>query len=393
MPILLASYKNKTAGFVLRDSKKPITIGRDPGNDMPLPLTRVSRVHASLTRRGHEWFIRDLGSSNGTKVNNVKICGTVQIKSGDRLRLGNVRMQFLDKQTIPEGIKRLKDRRDNTQRIRFKCKYCNHIIKAMERDAGRRVQCSHCDQVVHIPGHVIGKTSKTQQRPEAPLSMCAADPKEQSQMIDHGQLQAVNNEAVTVDDLHDELAQMAPERAEQYKEVAQDQAQAMRQLRKAEIKKELFRDDRNVVEKLYSRMLINFVLQYSKLKDPTFPVRRWHVATMAMVLMTFFSMRLILGGGAATVEAAPSQFPVTCTNCQHESQMELARFEQLSFYMMHPDSFNQKYPDQTAPEPAVCEACGKQAVALRLTVDPDSGLRRVVAVTDVNSTVQMAKAQ
>ena len=71
MPVLLASYKNKTAGFVLRENKKQITIGRDPGNDMPLPMSRVSRVHATLTCKNHEWFIRDLGSFNGTKINNV----------------------------------------------------------------------------------------------------------------------------------------------------------------------------------------------------------------------------------------------------------------------------------------------------------------------------------
>ena len=105
MPVLLASYKNKTAGFVLRENKKQITIGRDPGNDMPLPMSRVSRVHATLTRKNHEWFIRDLGSFNGTKINNVRVKGRSAIKPGDRLRLGNVRLQFMDTDKIPEGIK------------------------------------------------------------------------------------------------------------------------------------------------------------------------------------------------------------------------------------------------------------------------------------------------
>ena len=74
MPILLASYKNKTAGFVLKENKKQVTIGRDPGNDMPLPMTRVSKVHAALSLKNNQWFIRDLGSSNGTKLNNKKLC-------------------------------------------------------------------------------------------------------------------------------------------------------------------------------------------------------------------------------------------------------------------------------------------------------------------------------
>ena len=129
MPVLLASYKNKTAGFLLREKKKQITIGRDPGNDMPLPMTRVSSVHAAITCKNHQWFIRDLGSSNGTKINNVRIRGAIAIKPGDRVKLGNVQIQFVDAPKIPDGIKRLKDKRDYTQRVRFKCKYCNQPLK------------------------------------------------------------------------------------------------------------------------------------------------------------------------------------------------------------------------------------------------------------------------
>lgn len=399
MPVLLASYKNKTAGFVLRESKKQITIGRDPGNDMPLPMTRVSKVHATITCRNHEWFIRDLGSSNGTKINNVRIRGTMTIKPGDRLRLGNVRLQFMDTDHIPQGIKRLKDKRDYTERVRFTCKYCNQPLKAKACDAGRRVQCHHCSQIVHIPGHAIGrsKASKRATRPESPM-MIMDDPCEQSQMIMTEQMQAKARQKrepkITLEDVHDELADVQPEHKAEHKEAAIDQAQAMRQLRKAEIKRELFRDDRNIVEKMYSRLLINFVLQYSKLKDPDYPVHRWHVAAMFMVLVTFLSVRMMIGGsGPSIAEAAPSEFAVTCTACNHESHMQLERFEQLSFFMMHPDSFNQKYPGQDIPEPSVCRDCGKTATALRLAVDPDTGMRRVMAVADDTQNVQMAKAQ
>lgn len=396
MPVLLATYKNKSAGFVLREKKKQITIGRDPGNDMPLPMTRVSRVHATLTCKNHEWFIRDLGSSNGTKVNNVKIRGTMAIKPGDMLRLGNVRLQLVDSEKIPTGVKRLKDRRDYTERIRFTCKYCSQPLKAMARDAGRRVQCHHCSQIVHVPGHAIGKTKK-QQRPESPeLIGLATDenPNDQSMMIMTDDMKAAAKEKVTLEDVHDELAELAPQTIEEHKPAARDQAQAMRQLRKAELKKELFRDDRNPLEKIWSRVLINFVLQYSKLKDPTFPVHRWHVAVLTLTLTAFITMRMLVGGGGlASVEAAPSQFAVTCSGCGHESHMTLDRFEQLSFFMMHPDSFTQKYPGQPNPQPSVCTDCGKTHTAMRLTVDPDNGQRRVMAMAQIEESLQLAKAK
>ncbi|MBN4061173.1 FHA domain-containing protein, partial [bacterium AH-315-I18] len=107
MPFLLASHKNKTAAFKLSYKRKEVTIGRDLSNDMPLPLSRISFAHACISYKGEHWYLRDLGSSNGTKVNSVRIKGKVQIKDGDRIRMGNVRMKFVDSVMIPDGIKRL----------------------------------------------------------------------------------------------------------------------------------------------------------------------------------------------------------------------------------------------------------------------------------------------
>lgn len=94
-----------------------------------------------------------------------------------------------------------------------------------------------------------------------------------------------------------------------------------------------------------------------------------------------------------SAEAAPTEFAVTCSECEHESHMKIERFEQLSFYMMHPDSFDQKYPGQSIPAPLVCSDCGKTHTTMRLTVDPDTGQRRVLALAPSDQSVQMAKAQ
>ncbi len=65
-----------------------IIIGRDPGADIILSTAVVSRRHARITRQGEDYIIEDLGSSNGTFVNNRKLDQPYALKSGDQISLG-----------------------------------------------------------------------------------------------------------------------------------------------------------------------------------------------------------------------------------------------------------------------------------------------------------------
>lgn len=70
-------------------SKRPFSIGRGPGNDLVVPDGMVSWEHIKVwSDRGLVWC-SDAGSTNGTYVNGEKISGTVQIKIGDRITVGN----------------------------------------------------------------------------------------------------------------------------------------------------------------------------------------------------------------------------------------------------------------------------------------------------------------
>jgi pSer/pThr/pTyr-binding forkhead associated (FHA) protein len=53
-----------------------------------LPESYVSRRHAELWRDGERWLLRDLGSSNGTRVNGVRVTEDVEVRPGDRVSLG-----------------------------------------------------------------------------------------------------------------------------------------------------------------------------------------------------------------------------------------------------------------------------------------------------------------
>ena len=52
--------------------------------------TSVSLQHAVIQRKNGQFFVTDLGSTNGTFVNEKRISGTVQLQDGDNIRYADV---------------------------------------------------------------------------------------------------------------------------------------------------------------------------------------------------------------------------------------------------------------------------------------------------------------
>lgn len=65
-----------------------VTIGRRADCHIPLDADNVSRTHAAISRREQGYHVIDLGSSNGTYLNEQRI-ESAQLKDGDRIRIGN----------------------------------------------------------------------------------------------------------------------------------------------------------------------------------------------------------------------------------------------------------------------------------------------------------------
>ena len=70
---------------------EPLTMGRAPGNSLQVHDTRVSREHCRIERRGKEWWVVDLGSSNGTRVNGTRVDRQC-LNEGDEVAVGSVRL-------------------------------------------------------------------------------------------------------------------------------------------------------------------------------------------------------------------------------------------------------------------------------------------------------------
>ena len=78
--------------FELPDDE-PQLLGRS-SEALPLSDSTVSRRHAELTPDGGQWFVRDLGSQNGTWVNGVRIDERTRLKPGDQVRCGATLVSF-----------------------------------------------------------------------------------------------------------------------------------------------------------------------------------------------------------------------------------------------------------------------------------------------------------
>lgn len=74
--------------------RDPVTVGRGSDNHVVLHAHGISRAHARLSHQHDGWLIEDLGSTNGTRVNNSKITKHA-LRDGDTVAFGRVPYKFL----------------------------------------------------------------------------------------------------------------------------------------------------------------------------------------------------------------------------------------------------------------------------------------------------------
>jgi hypothetical protein len=77
------------AGTEYRLDRPVVRIGRGSGCDIYLQDSQASRQHAEVYEQGGQTYIRDLGSTNGTFVNNQRITAPQPLQPGDQIRIGD----------------------------------------------------------------------------------------------------------------------------------------------------------------------------------------------------------------------------------------------------------------------------------------------------------------
>jgi pSer/pThr/pTyr-binding forkhead associated (FHA) protein len=65
-----------------------VTIGRAPECELRIDDTYASQQHARVFGKGGSWYVEDLGSTNGTYVNEQRLAAPAMLTAGDRIRVG-----------------------------------------------------------------------------------------------------------------------------------------------------------------------------------------------------------------------------------------------------------------------------------------------------------------
>jgi hypothetical protein len=71
------------------DIDRILTLGRAPGNDIRLDDPFASAFHARIRVQQHGLVLEDLDTTNGTRVNGVRINGPVRVEPGDIIDVGS----------------------------------------------------------------------------------------------------------------------------------------------------------------------------------------------------------------------------------------------------------------------------------------------------------------
>lgn len=85
----LIAREGPAVGEVFGSDGDAITIGRGSSCAIRLALSEISRRHATVRYHSGRYWVEDLGTLNGTKVNDHLIDGPTALRQGDRIRVGS----------------------------------------------------------------------------------------------------------------------------------------------------------------------------------------------------------------------------------------------------------------------------------------------------------------
>lgn len=93
-PAFLYVGRGPGSGQLIPVKQGPLVIGRASVSELRLQHPSVSRRHAQLTRVDERFYLKDLGSQNGTFVNKVRIETEIELFPGDEIAVGNALLKL-----------------------------------------------------------------------------------------------------------------------------------------------------------------------------------------------------------------------------------------------------------------------------------------------------------
>ncbi|MGB7201599.1 MAG: SpoIIE family protein phosphatase [Pyrinomonadaceae bacterium] len=80
------------------------TIGRSARSDVCIADAFASRLHAEIRQEGDNYWLLDLGSANGTKLNGMIVTDTQPLHPGGEIQIGETKLRFVDEIMTPHTI-------------------------------------------------------------------------------------------------------------------------------------------------------------------------------------------------------------------------------------------------------------------------------------------------
>ncbi|MDO9456881.1 FHA domain-containing protein [Nocardioides sp.] len=93
-PTHVAVTQGSNTGATAGLDRAPILIGRGTDAAIRLDDDYVSTRHARIAASGDQWFVEDLGSTNGTYIGNVRITQPTTITLGTQVRIGKTILEL-----------------------------------------------------------------------------------------------------------------------------------------------------------------------------------------------------------------------------------------------------------------------------------------------------------
>lgn len=153
--------------------KERLVIGRSSASDLPIKHTSISREHFAFCKESVDgaetWFVEDLGSANGTRINEALVSGKTPLHEKDIVKAGRARLTFhlgriedaeaaidisaADDDGGPVGPIRKAGPEDPPEAI--PCTECKGWFSIAHRLCGEFMACPHCGKSQIIPELVV----------------------------------------------------------------------------------------------------------------------------------------------------------------------------------------------------------------------------------------------
>ncbi len=146
--------------------EEEFTVGRDEKNFIVIDMDNVSRRHAQVVHRVGRFFVNDLGSTNGTYLNDEEIREEQPLRSGDLVKIGSAIFKFLSGNnieqqyyeeiytlTICDGLTQVNNKRFFLEFIEREMGRCHRYNRALSL---MMIDIDHFKQINDTNGHLAG---------------------------------------------------------------------------------------------------------------------------------------------------------------------------------------------------------------------------------------------